>query len=392
MVNKINIRSLIIVFFFIPCITPAAFLEGGYLKLFFNSWRVVAFLIMPFYMLRKGQKITNILFWDIVFSMLLCVSTWIQKGNFKSSVSIAMMMFTIIALSEIEIQSNVKHYFKVIAAVSKIILIVDVFQIFSGIGFISDSNATLLGMDNFAIFTVLPMMGIIIINDYINLGFLPVFDVILILLAVLAKFKTFAVTSMLACISWIMFVYIFTHIDTSKRVQILLWTLAFTGVIMISANFTTAYLGFAHLFGKEPKIEHSRITIWLLSIKAILRKPIFGYGVLSEYEETIAIAGTNWRTCSHTHNYILELLFRGGIIGTFCYLCMFKDFFKIVLRVIEKYNYIGGIVRATLFAILVLWVTDSYYAQAPVYVFVVLCSHIDLLPNVIRRGKRIKLV
>ena len=71
---------------------------------------------------------------------------------------------------------------------------------------------------------------------------------------------------------------------------------------------------------------------------------------------------------------------------------MFKDFFKIVLRVIEKYNYIGGIVRATLFAILVLWVTDSYYAQAPVYVFVVLCSHKDLLPNVIRRGKRIKLV
>lgn len=341
-------------------------------------------------MLQKGQKITNVLFWNIVFSLLLCISTWIQKGNFKSSASIAMMMFTIIALSEIEIRSNMKHYFKVVATVSKIILMVDIFQIFTGIGFNHDSNATLLGMDNFAIFTILPMMGIVLINDYINFGFPKLFNVILISLAILAKFKTFAVTSMLACVSWIIFIYIFTHIDMSKRVRLLLWTLAFAGSLMIAANFTTAYLGFAHLFGKEPRIEHSRITIWKLSIKAILRKPILGYGVLSEYEETIAIAGTNWRTCSHTHNYILELLFRAGMIGTICYLCMFRDFFKTVFRIRESYNYVGGIVRATLFAILVLWVSDSYYAQAPVYILVVLCSHMDRLPNISSKVKYIK--
>ena len=134
----------------------------------------------------------------------------------------------------------------------------------------------------------------------------------------------------------------------------------------------------AELLGKNNVLEHGRIVIWKMSLDAILNEPILGHGVMYVYDETVAIAGTYWPTCSHTHNYILELLFRGGMVGTLFYFLSMKDCFTFIIK--EKISSKGIIIlKGILAANFVLWISDSYYAQAPFYVLIVLCSHMKIL-------------
>lgn len=373
MSSQIKINSLKILFFFIPCIVPAKLLEGGIIKLLFNSWRVAAFVMMIFYFFRSKYKISKILIYSAIFSGIIIFSTYLNEGEINSSLSIAMMMFTIIGISEVQIQKNVAEYFRIIGIVSWTILLIDIIQVFTGIGFGHLDNSTWLGGDNFAIFTVLPMLGIIVLDDVLNYKRVRKITKLISLFAIIAKIKTFAVTSILAFIVLGIGIYFDSHIIISKRVKRSLLVISIILFAFLCFNFADIYMRFASLFGKEPNIEHSRLMIWSLSVKAILNKPLLGYGVLKASEEAIIIAGKYWATCSHTHNYILELLFKGGIAGTIAYLLMFKDYFKVIIQ--KPNNKLITLLRFFLIANLVLWITESYYAQAPVYVLLVLASH-----------------
>lgn len=381
MISKIlNNHILILAFFFIPCVTPAALLGDNVVGIAFNIWRVFGFLGILLYMWKTKQKLTKTIIYCGVFSVLICLMTAIRGSSFNSSVSIAMMMMTIVILSEIEISRDIKCYFKVISCISFIILVVDTFQIYTGIGFDASSNSSWLGGDNFAIFSVLPMIGIILLNDYINKQRISKYTLAFLIIVMLAKLKTFAVTSMLACLTVVFSWFILTYIKLSKRSKIVLLSVALVGIMITIIFFTDIYMFVASLFGKESIIEHSRLQIWRLSLEAIMEYPIFGHGVLTAYDETVAIAGMYWPSASHTHNYILEILFRTGIIGTICYFAMFKDYIKTII--IGSDNRLIILLKSFLIGCLVLWVTDSYYGQAPVYVLVVLCSHIDRLKDV----------
>lgn len=377
--SKLKLNSLKTLFIFIPCIIPAKLLEGGTVKLFFNSWRIIAFFIMVFYLFRSKQKASKILVHCSVFSGIIIISTFLNRGEINSSISIAMMMFTIIGLSEIQIQKNPAMYFKIIGMVSWVILLIDTLQIFTEIGFGPLDNSTWLGGDNFAIFTVLPMLGIIVLSDGLNYKRVRNITVMFCMFVVMAKFKTFAVTSILAFFVLGIGICLESHIAMSKRVKRSIAVIIALLLAFLCINFSDIYMQFATLFGKEPYIEHSRLAIWNLSIKAILNKPLIGHGVLGAYKETIVIAGKYWATCSHTHNYILELLFRGGIIGTIAYMLMFKDYFRVAIQ--KQNNKLVMLLKVFLIANLVLWITESYYAQAPVYVLLVLASHTELLKN-----------
>lgn len=390
MQNKIKLNDIKILFFFIPCVVPAMLLKGGITKLLFNGWRVVAFLMIICCLFTVRHKISKILIYSSIFSAVIILSTYLNNGVLKSSISIAMMMFTIIALSEIQIQKDPARYFHIIGGVSWIILLFDTMQIFTGIGLDRSDNSTWLGGDNFAIFTVFPMLGIIVLNDAFNYGRIRNITIIFCILAALAKLKTFAVTSILAFAFLAICLFWGRRVDISERIKWILISIAIILLICLCADFSNIYMKFAALFGKEPHIEHSRIAIWKLSIKAILNEPIIGHGVLESYEESIAIAGEYWPTCSHTHNYILELLFRSGIIGTTAYILMLKNCFKAIVQKLD--NGIMLLLKAFLMANLVLWITESYYAQAPVYVLLVLVSHMELISKYKLTTKKPKLL
>ena len=65
---------------------------------------------------------------------------------------------------------------------------------------------------------------------------------------------------------------------------------------------------------------------------------------------------------------------------------MFKDYIKTII--INTDNRLVILLKSFLVGCLVLWITDSYYGQAPIYILVVLCSHKNMLEDIKLTVKR----
>ncbi|MBQ6815004.1 MAG: O-antigen ligase family protein [Lachnospiraceae bacterium] len=392
MLEKIcNNHTFRILFFYIPCIIQAVILNIPIISVFFNIWRIIAFILIGVYIWVKKVKITKTMIGCVCFSGLIILVTFFRGTDINNSISISMMMFTVISLSEIEIKRDANFYFKIIAIVSYIVVGIDNIQIYTGIGFKETYNGTLLMGDNFAIFSILPMLGIIVMENYINKKKVQKVTIVFVVITLLAKFKTFAVTSMLASVGLLFIILYLFYVEISKRTRNIVICVGIVLTLIVAFNFTEVFMLIAKPFGKDSVVEHSRVAIWENSIYAIKNHFLFGHGVLSASEEAIAIIGVPWLTYSHTHNYLLELLFRTGVVGTAMYVFMIKDCFNVILK--KTYNEAICVLKAFLISFIILGLTDSYYAHAPIYVLVVLCSHIEVIKENVKLSvsKKIKL-
>lgn len=386
---RIPMASLIYAVICIPCLEPQAIQNIPQTKLLFNIWRVAAFIMVVLYAIIQRHAISYLVLMEGLFSIILGISTILGNGNIISCISTTMAILTITIISEIGIKKNAKQYLNVLSITYSLILVIDTFQIFSGIGFDATSSTSWLGGDNFAIFAVLPMLGIIIVNSYLqNKRITPLCGFIAITTAA-AKFYTFAGSSMIALALWISLIFVLSKIKCAFRLKTLLLLLTITIGGIVCFNFRSIFMAVSRALGKATVLEHSRLVIWQLSIQAIIKKPFLGYGVMKGIEEMFVIAGEYWATCSHTHNYFLELLFRSGVIGTAFYFFMIKDS---ILFVLKKSDYYGrNVIRATLAAQFVLWLTESYYALTPFYVLLVMVNNYQFFQAIdIRIKKRVR--
>lgn len=370
---KVKRRSLIYAFICIPCLEPVTIQSIYHVKLIFNAWRVLAFIAVMIYACIKKYKISGLVIWEGIFSAILIFSTILSRGNIVSSISTAIAILTITMITEIGVKRDFRKYISVLAISYMVNLSIDSFQVFSGIGFEPTTNAAWLGGDNFAIFAVLPMMGIIILNSYIQKNKIDLACFIIVAISVATKFYTFAGTSMIALVVWFFFLFFFNKVECSVKIKCILIAFISMLFVIVCLNFQDLFMAISRALGKDGPVEHSRLEIWRLSIQAVLRKPVLGYGVLRLEDEATAIAGWNWSTCSHTHNYLLEIVFRSGLVGLIAYLFIIKDGVALVIR---KNGYRSvNVVRATLIAQAVLGFSDSYYALSPFYVLLVFSAN-----------------
>ena len=370
---KVKKQSLIYAFICIPCLEPVTIQSISHIKPFFNAWRIFAFIVVMIYGCMKKYKISRLVVWEGIFFAILMYSTILSKGNIVSCISTTIAILTITIITEIGVRKDLKEYINVLAISYMVNLAIDSFQIFSGIGFEPTTNAAWLGGDNFAIFAVLPMMGIIILNSYIQKNKIDLACLIIVAVSGAAKFYTFAGTSMIALVIWVFFLFFLNKVECSVKIKCILIAFVSMLFVMICLNFQDLFMAISRALGKDGPVEHSRLEIWRLSIQAVLRKPVLGYGVLRLEDEATAIAGWNWSTCSHTHNYLLEIAFRSGLVGLIAYLFIIKDGVALVIR---KNGYRSvNVVRATLIAQAVLGFSDSYYALSPFYVLLVFAAN-----------------
>lgn len=108
---------------------------------------------------------------------------------------------------------------------------------------------------------------------------------------------------------------------------------------------------------------NSRTIIWKYAINLIEKRPLLGYGVLSdEAIKNYALYGTD-----HCHNIFIEILFRTGIIGCVCYFYyLFKPFKSMMIKKEDKEFQILLIV---MIALLVIGFMDYYPMLSYIYLF-----------------------
>lgn len=115
-----------------------------------------------------------------------------------------------------------------------------------------------------------------------------------------------------------------------------------------------------------------RTYVWDYAIKSIVKKPVFGYGNIKLIEN---IYFDNWvHNFSHTHNLLLNILFRGGILS-------FGIFISILISLAQRMKEISNtkiynVVLAFIFTFLLMSLTEVFnleYFFAILVIMGVLC-------------------
>ncbi|GAA0768054.1 hypothetical protein GCM10008908_07880 [Clostridium subterminale] len=111
-----------------------------------------------------------------------------------------------------------------------------------------------------------------------------------------------------------------------------------------------AFLGDRGNFQGNPL--SGRLGTWRSGLKAIAKKPVFGYGLINTLEHAKNIEGSEveyYNLSGGMHNIFLEFLIGSGLIGLICFLIFIVSYIVLIIKVPirkykEQYKLISGII------------------------------------------------
>jgi len=133
-------------------------------------------------------------------------------------------------------------------------------------------------------------------------------------------------------------VVLLTWLLSFKKSQVLI-TLLVVGLLIICISIQQAGL---LRFGKRESIWENRYLIWNEGLKAVVRRPILGYG--QENFELIFPQERNMKV-DNAHNLFLEILVSSGIVGLIIYLAILIETLRNVPFVV-KLSLLAFLIRA----------------------------------------------
>ena len=253
----------------------------------------------------------------------------------------------------------------VILSIDSLCLLVEV------IGFrIYESNIyTILGMDNYAAFSILPMLAIIFYVSYITKGKIQLADKLVFAGCLLAKAATYSFTAIIALIVMAATTYLLMKGKEFRK----LISPKFIVLAVIIFVVGVVYFQFDQkidlIFAGVGKGISNRTNIWAHTLKSLPKSPIIGFGQThgNQFKLTTGFR-LEWSTTeTHPHNYILAILFYTGFAGLMFYIGMFRQLTKFIRENIQ--NKITAIVLGGVVGFLILSIPDGYFTLPPIYVF-----------------------
>lgn len=263
----------------------------------------------------------------------------------------------------------------------KIALFLDTTSVYASqvIPIFQSNTYSLFSLDNYAIFNILPMIAIILIDSQITFHKIPMPTTIFIIYVFSAKVYTFAVTSLFAIGIFV----ILLSLSRCNRGEIVARLSGISIPLSIGSTIGVVVFHLQELFndifvhlGKGTTLS-SRTIIWPHSIDAIKNRVFFGYGRLPEGGFQLATGFSPiWDPqASHTHNFYLELIFRTGAIGAMFY----GVFYLGILGKLLKHRGLVSvrIALSCLAAYAVLMFTDSYIFAPAVYLLLGFSAYVN---------------
>lgn len=245
------------------------------------------------------------------------------------------------------------------------------------------------GPDNYSAFMIIPMLGVLLYLGCKGSEKIRFRKKDLILLGSLTVCYTWTGSVTAACALIIlvgasMFIASNTKMARIFSIKGLLLLFGLALFLILTVNIQNYFLSIFQLVGKGDSgfSLNSRTYIWAQALQLIQRNPLLGIGNLSESE----IAGYVLYGASHTHNIILELLLRTGIIGTSSYL------YFLIYPLIKYTRYYlcskNAILLIAVYVYLVLSFMDFYpLIQAPIFLVSLIYICADDMKNNVCAGK-----
>ena len=328
------------------------------------------------------------------FCALYCAITLLSHpqntaGAFSESARIILGYSTVSLLC----RRNPKVCMKAIKQSFTVLLLADCITVLISqwVPIFGGSNYSFLGMDNYAVFFVLPMLGSVFAASYYLSDRITLDAWALAAVCLLCKIATHAATSIIALTVLILLALAVSKKETIARIINLYSGILMLVVFTVGVCVFQVQMLFAPLFemmGKDVTLSY-RTRIWDKTIQSILASPLFGYGKTGNgtFQEIVGFSPEWDVQANHTHNYVLELLFVAGVVGIAIYIIY------LVCSSGRPRNTLSGLVHISLFSFSVLMMTDSYIFISPFYILIGIlqCGYGSEAERMaIRRGEHFK--
>ena len=386
---KINKRLLINVILLIILVKP--FLVQSIditdeiydiLKIFAVIYVIINYVVVN---IKKHKKCSMFTILMIIYNLTMVISTILNSGNVIGCIGTTINTTALVMLTEIMLREDVDLMFRSYIRLLDIYLIINTISLILPVGVLSLDQPTpifFLGIDNRFIFYYLPIIYFRFCYSYYKFNRLQKMDIFIYLLCLFTLIYRWCVGAMLGLLIYIPFLLFIVNSKFLEKICNLFTyfiTALVSNYLIVVVGIQTYFQDFIENTLKKDITFSARTLVWQFTMEWIKQKPIIGNGY--EYSEVIMKKN---RGANHPHNYMLTILYRGGIILFSIFVCM------IVLAAIKMRKFmdkkITKMIAFTIFASLMMSLMDSF-DFALFFVMIQLGYHIEDI--LVKKGEQL---
>lgn len=328
-----NIGSFFVI---LPYVKPASEITGSF-DIFFDLWKLFAGVLIFIGCVGEIRCVSKIVYPIVMIQCTLLLSTLINRGDYKAAIVQVISNISIVLYFDYYLRHEPKKALKRIATPIVFMSLLTVLSMFVfyptgmyGIGGNSSDYVEygnyLWGFDNASIFNFVPGMFFVGLYSYMaDRRKTYKKTIIFYLLVTVAFYYVFSITAFLGCFT-ILSLYIATIVKKKKmcvlNTKVIVFLILFLGLLLILFNDRIGLLmEFAKRTDKFYSIK-SRFIIWDLAFSYWQSSPLFGWGIETKKQIISKLI------LDHPHNYFIDILYRGGLIGIMGVAWMFATFFR----------------------------------------------------------------
>lgn len=379
--NKFLTSKVGAFFVILPFVKPAPELTGDF-DMIFDVWKLFAALLIFICCARTIHKSSRLLYWIIGLQGVMLVSTIIQGADFKAAIVQALSVISICLYFDYFMRIDSRKAISTLMLPLVFMSILTALTMFifypegmytvgdESVGRVEHQNY-LWGFDNSSIFNFIPGMYLLGLYALLtNKKKASRRTFIILLFISLAFLYMFSITAFLGSFALILiFVFLIfkrnrIKLFTTRNLMVLVIVLSL--ILLIGNNRIGILMDFSKATDKFYSIQ-ARFNIWNLVIEWWQKSPIIGYGI----EDKLLIADKI--QLDHPHNYFMDVLYRGGILGIVMLIGMFIKLLK------EKWSdsRLNAYSAIVIFVLLLIAQFDFYndhYMFYPVFIVAVNCK------------------
>lgn len=369
----IKITFPLLVFLLFPCFKPPGIeYLSPVAEVVFDGWRLLSLVIAAFMYFYQGN-ISGVFLALSAFVFSRAISTFLNGGEIWGMLITSGSVINCCMIIELGIERNIRQLFRAILFCLGILCISNLVTILLFPDGMYKTNFTqnwLLGYDNGHVPYILPLLCYYVL--YAGARRTPHLRILAFVALVSASvYITWSATAVVGCT---LFIGIIIMNEMNIRPKImhcytyLLAVLAAFILIIFIRDMDLLRPLLEDVLHKDV-VFSGRTIIWDSALAMIAIKPIFGWGVM---EGTFSYASIH---ASHAHNYFLQIVLEGGVVGLCC--------FGVLVAVICKQLYkaketsAGFLLSGLLFCLFVMSLDESYGMIVPFYAAFVFMYHVN---------------
>lgn len=345
-----------------------------------NIWLIISMSITIIMFVRRN-KLSTLLIAILVYFGFMIFSTYINSGNYISAINNYIPVVSFCLLTEMGVRRNCKTYFTSVFKIYYVLILFNFILLIlfpDGIAvdnYYSNNTYNLLGIDNeIAIRVTIPLIMIAFLYSAFNGKRLTSSALLMITLISATALILWSATGIVAWfieLGLILYILYIRKKVIPRAMNIYVFYLIFIGLeILIIFLRRQSFLSFFIENILHKTLDFGRTVIWDRYLILIARSPIIGYGLFEGHGLV-----RNGSIMYGTHNAIIGLLVKGGIIGLLIYCIPFLLVAKKLFNM--RGHYLSSIMMVCIFACLFVFLMEAHHDMFWVFGILIIAGNIE---------------